>query len=161
MSRYNTYYGGDAYPNFYNHLGPGLVSAFMGSPYVLGETTKLNDIGQTVIMKLAAPDISEIELCGEVATKIRVSAGFEAPISIDLAAGTRVAVNSYPMGPIARILNKGDTLIFETVLQSGMVFTIEPGAYAGKNGTCGARLEKVLMVTSDGAEVLSGFEWRM
>ena len=40
-----------------------------------------------------------------------------------------------------------------------MVFCVEPGAYEGEGGTCGARSEKMVLVTANGPEVLSRFEW--
>src|SRR5690606_32512350 len=39
-------------------------------------------------------------------------------------------------------------------LEEGMVFTVEPGIYLP--GRFGIRLEEVVVVTADGAEVLSG-----
>jgi Xaa-Pro aminopeptidase len=46
-----------------------------------------------------------------------------------------------------------------TTIESGMVFAVEPGAYAGERGTTGARAEKVVLVTESGPEILSSFEW--
>jgi Xaa-Pro aminopeptidase len=46
-----------------------------------------------------------------------------------------------------------------TTIESGMVFAVEPGAYAGEGGTTGARAEKVVLVTESGPEILSSFEW--
>jgi Xaa-Pro aminopeptidase len=44
-------------------------------------------------------------------------------------------------------------------IEPGMVFCIEPGAYAGEGGTVGARAEKTVLVTEDNVEILSQFEW--
>ncbi|MEZ4530701.1 MAG: M24 family metallopeptidase [Thermomicrobiales bacterium] len=46
-----------------------------------------------------------------------------------------------------------------SVIEPGMVFSVEPGAYQGKNGTFGARSEKMVLVTASGPEVLSTFAW--
>jgi len=46
----------------------------------------------------------------------------------------------------------------DAVIQAGMVFAIEPGAYEGPGGHFGARFEKVVLVTASGPEVLSRFE---
>jgi Xaa-Pro aminopeptidase len=46
-----------------------------------------------------------------------------------------------------------------TVIEPGMVFCVEPGAYAGEGGTTGARAEKTVLVTEDGPEIISQFEW--
>jgi Xaa-Pro dipeptidase len=47
----------------------------------------------------------------------------------------------------------------DTVIEPGMVFCVEPGAYAGEGGRAGARAEKTVLVTEDGPEILSEFEW--
>jgi Xaa-Pro aminopeptidase len=46
-----------------------------------------------------------------------------------------------------------------TPIQAGMVFAVEPGAYAGPGGTFGARSEKMVLVTESGPEILSQFTW--
>ena len=46
-----------------------------------------------------------------------------------------------------------------TPLAAGMVFAVEPGAYAGAGGTTGARTEKMVLITEQGPEVLSRFRW--
>jgi Xaa-Pro aminopeptidase/Xaa-Pro dipeptidase len=46
-----------------------------------------------------------------------------------------------------------------SVIEPGMVFSVEPGAYQGKDGTFGARSEKMVLVTATGPEILSTFEW--
>jgi Xaa-Pro aminopeptidase len=47
----------------------------------------------------------------------------------------------------------------QTPIEAGMVFAVEPGAYAGPGGTTGSRVEKMVLVTADGPEVLSRFAW--
>lgn len=47
----------------------------------------------------------------------------------------------------------------QTPLVPGMVFSVEPGAYAGPGGSVGARAEKIVLVTDEGPEILSRFEW--
>jgi Xaa-Pro dipeptidase len=47
----------------------------------------------------------------------------------------------------------------ETIIQPGMVFCVEPGAYEGHGGTVGARMEKQVIVREAGPEVFPDFEW--
>jgi Xaa-Pro aminopeptidase len=47
----------------------------------------------------------------------------------------------------------------QTVIQAGMVFSIEPGAYQGPDGDTGARMEKSVIVRADGPELLCDFVW--
>lgn len=47
----------------------------------------------------------------------------------------------------------------DTPIQSGMVFSIEPGSYEGPNGEAGARMEKSVIVHDSGPEVICDFEW--
>ncbi|MDQ3894178.1 MAG: Xaa-Pro peptidase family protein [Actinomycetota bacterium] len=49
----------------------------------------------------------------------------------------------------------------QMTLAPGMVFAVEPGAYAGPDGSTGARTEKVVLVTEDDPEILSTFPWGM
>lgn len=46
-----------------------------------------------------------------------------------------------------------------TPIEANMVFAIEPGAYQGPGGSFGARSEKNVLVTPNGAELLADFEW--
>jgi len=46
-----------------------------------------------------------------------------------------------------------------SVIEAGMVFSVEPGAYQGPEGNFGARSEKMVLVRNDGPEILSKFEW--
>jgi Xaa-Pro aminopeptidase len=47
----------------------------------------------------------------------------------------------------------------QTPIQAGMVFAVEPGAYELTGGTAGVRFEKIMLVTSSGAEILTHFDW--
>jgi Xaa-Pro dipeptidase len=47
----------------------------------------------------------------------------------------------------------------QTLIEAGMVFSVEPGAYQGAGGSFGARSEKMVLVTGSGPEVLSTFRW--
>ncbi len=47
----------------------------------------------------------------------------------------------------------------QDIIEAGMVFCLEPGVYAGKGGTTGARAEKMFLVTNNGPQVLNHFQW--
>jgi Xaa-Pro dipeptidase len=46
-----------------------------------------------------------------------------------------------------------------SIIEPGMVFSVEPGAYQGEDSTFGARSEKMVLVTESGPEILSTFAW--
>lgn len=46
-----------------------------------------------------------------------------------------------------------------SVIEPGMVFFVEPGAYQGTDKTFGARSEKMVLVTESGPDILSTFAW--
>jgi Xaa-Pro aminopeptidase len=47
----------------------------------------------------------------------------------------------------------------QTVIEVGMVFSVEPGVYQGPDGDFGARAEKMVHVTESGPRILSTFAW--
>jgi Xaa-Pro aminopeptidase len=47
----------------------------------------------------------------------------------------------------------------KSLVQAGMVFCLEPGIYSGPGGNTGARLEKMVLVTESGPEILNDFPW--
>jgi Xaa-Pro dipeptidase len=47
----------------------------------------------------------------------------------------------------------------QTVVEAGMVFAIEPGAYAGQGLPFGARAERMVVVMENGVEILNEFDW--
>jgi Xaa-Pro aminopeptidase len=49
----------------------------------------------------------------------------------------------------------------DTPVEAGMVFAVEPGCYGGLELGTGARAERVVHVTEDGAEPLTRFPWGM
>jgi Xaa-Pro dipeptidase len=46
-----------------------------------------------------------------------------------------------------------------TPIEAGMVFAVEPGCYGGIDVGTGARAERVVLVSDDGVEPLTGFPW--
>jgi Xaa-Pro aminopeptidase len=47
----------------------------------------------------------------------------------------------------------------DTIVQVGMVFSLEPGAYEGADGEAGARMEKSIIIGTSGNELLCDFPW--
>lgn len=47
----------------------------------------------------------------------------------------------------------------DSVIEAGMVFCVEPGAYEGPGGRFGSRSEKMVLVTESGPEIMSRFDW--
>jgi Xaa-Pro dipeptidase len=46
-----------------------------------------------------------------------------------------------------------------SVIESGMVFAVEPGVYEGEGGSHGSRAERMVLITDDGPELLNHFPW--
>ena len=46
-----------------------------------------------------------------------------------------------------------------SIIEPGMVFSVEPGAYGGNAYPFGSRSEKMVLVRDDGPEILSTFQW--
>ncbi|NJM40363.1 MAG: aminopeptidase P family protein [Anaerolineae bacterium] len=72
-----------------------------------------------------------------------------------------IAMPHYMGHQIGAVVNELPRLVpyDHTVIQAGMVFAVEPGAYEGEGGTFGARSEKMIVVTDAGPEVLAEFDW--
>jgi Xaa-Pro aminopeptidase len=83
------------------------------------------------------------------AAAARAFAGFGLPMAHYAGHQIGVSVNELP-----RLVPYDPTPI-----RAGMVFSVEPGAYAGPGGGFGARSEKMVLVTEAGPEVLSSFAW--
>jgi Xaa-Pro aminopeptidase len=70
--------------------------------------------------------------------------GFKGKFGHGLGHGTGLAIHESPrLSPL-----------YDTMLESGMVFTVEPGIYIP--GWGGIRLENMVVVRDHGAEVLNG-----
>lgn len=72
-----------------------------------------------------------------------------------------IAMPHYMGHQIGAVVNELPRLVpyDHTVIEAGMVFAVEPGAYEGAGGTFGARSEKMIVVTPSGPEILADFAW--
>lgn len=70
-------------------------------------------------------------------------------------------IGHYAGHQIGTTVNENPRLVpFEqTVIQAGMVFSVELGAYEGPDGEVGARMEKSVIVHDSGPEILCDFQW--
>jgi Xaa-Pro aminopeptidase len=70
-------------------------------------------------------------------------------------------IGHYSGHQVGVVVNESPRLVpyDDTALEAGMVFAVEPGAYAGANGRTGARAEKIVLVTDQGPEIVSQFAW--
>ena len=73
----------------------------------------------------------------------------------------RIVMPHYMGHQIGAVVNELPRLVpyDHTIIQAGMVFAVEPGAYEGKGGAFGARSEKMIAVTDSGPEILAEFAW--
>ena len=68
---------------------------------------------------------------------------------------------AYTGHPIGCAVNEAPRIVCyeDLTIEENMLFCIEPQQYSGDSGVSGARIEKVILVTHDGAEELNKFEW--
>lgn len=70
-------------------------------------------------------------------------------------------IGHYAGHQIGATVNENPRLVpwEQTVIQAGMVFSVELGAYEGPEGEVGARMEKSVIVHDSGPEILCEFPW--
>jgi Xaa-Pro aminopeptidase len=70
-------------------------------------------------------------------------------------------IGHYAGHQIGTTVNENPRLVptDQTVVQAGMVFSIETGSYEGPSGEAGARMEKSVIVHDSGPEIICDFEW--
>lgn len=87
----------------------------------------------------------------------------------DVEMAARRAFESHGFGAISYIgheigvevnENPRITCYDHTIIEENMVFCLEPQQYTGKDGATGVRLEKMVLVTANGPEVLSKFQMK-
>jgi Xaa-Pro aminopeptidase len=71
------------------------------------------DVGHEALMELAAPGRNELEVLGDVLTRVDRAAGQPVPWAGELVTGPRTGVLRYPGGPIDRQSEAGDTVLMD------------------------------------------------
>ncbi|HXT34983.1 MAG TPA: Xaa-Pro peptidase family protein [Chloroflexota bacterium] len=126
------------------------------------------DCCNTLVAGEPSPDQRRYFLAAREAWEAAVAMLRPGKRACDAAAAAREAfarhglpVAHYTGHGIGAAVNEAPRLVEydRTPIEAGMVFAVEPGAYAGPGGTTGARVEKMVLVTADGPEVLSRFTW--
>ena len=75
------------------------------------------DAGQEALLALAQPGTNELEVMGEVITRVERHAGQPVPWAGELVTGPRTGVVRYPGGPVDRELEPGDTALMDLSLR--------------------------------------------
>jgi Xaa-Pro aminopeptidase len=75
--------------------------------------------------------------------------------------GNGFGVTHYGGHQIGATVNENPRIVAydTTPVEPGMVFCFEPGVYAGAEGVTGARLERMVVVSESGNEILNEFPW--
>jgi Xaa-Pro dipeptidase len=71
------------------------------------------DAGHEALLELAAPGRNELEVMGDVLTRVDRAAGQPLPWAGELVSGARTGIVSYPGGPVDRELEAGDTVLMD------------------------------------------------
>jgi len=71
------------------------------------------DAGHEELMRVAAPGRNELDVMGDVLTRVGVAAGQPVPWAGELVTGPRTGALRYPGGPIDRDLASGDTVLMD------------------------------------------------
>ena len=106
------------------------------------EVYELTLTAQRIAIEGIRPGKTGLEIDG-IARDLIAEAGYGANFGHGLGHGVGIEIHEGPR------LNKESN----TVLEEGMVVTVEPGVYVPGKG--GVRIEDVVVVTKDGCEVLS------
>ena len=72
-----------------------------------------------------------------------------------------VKIGHYAGHQIGVAVNEAPRLVpyDDTIVEVGMVFSLEPGAYEGEGGEAGSRMEKSIIIGPSGNELLCDFPW--
>lgn len=114
---------------------------FLGKPHPeVTKITKICEEAQKAALALARPGAAVYDL-DQAARKIIGAAGYGENFSHSLGHGVGIEIHELPQLPRAKTA---------TILEPGMVITIEPGIYLP--GIGGVRIEDTILITKDGHE---------
>ncbi len=158
-----------AYPN-----GPRARVTETGDPVLMDLSGRAAgywfDCTNTLLVGGAEPNPEQLRLAraSQAACEAAMDALRPGALACDAAAAAAAAFASFGL-PMAHYaghqvgvsVNELPRLVpyDRTPIRAGMVFSVEPGAYAGPGGSFGARSEKMVLVTDAGPEILSTFDW--
>ncbi len=80
---------------------------------ILREAVRAADAGQEALLELASPGRNELEVMGDVLTRVDLTARRPLPWAGELVTGPRTGVVRYPGGPIDRVIEEGDTALMD------------------------------------------------
>jgi Xaa-Pro aminopeptidase len=80
---------------------------------LLREAARVCDAGHDGLLGAAAPGRNELDVMGDVLTRVDRAAGQPVPWAGELVSGPRTGRLRYPGGPIDRVLARGDTILMD------------------------------------------------
>lgn len=80
---------------------------------LLRAAVRAADAGQEALLEAARPGRNELEVMGDVLTRVDLVAGQPLPWAGELVTGPRTSVVRYPGGPVDRVIEEGDTALLD------------------------------------------------
>jgi Xaa-Pro aminopeptidase len=80
---------------------------------LLREAARVCDAGHEGLLELAAPGRNELDVMGDVSTRVDRAAGQPVPWAGELVSGPRTGRLRYPGGPVDRTMERGDTVLMD------------------------------------------------
>jgi Xaa-Pro aminopeptidase len=80
---------------------------------LLREAARVCDAGHDGLLELAAPGRNELDVMGDVSTRVDRAAGQPVPWAGELVSGSRTGRLRYPGGPVDRTMERGDTVLMD------------------------------------------------
>jgi Xaa-Pro aminopeptidase len=80
---------------------------------LLRDAARVCDAGHEALLELAAPGRNELDVMGDVSTRVDHAAGQPVPWAGELVSGRRTGRLRYPGGPVDRTMERGDTVLMD------------------------------------------------